>query len=64
MTSARQRCPDVAFIDGSQTVQLKSRISAVMLIVEDSTVTVKCRTAMNALFLYFSLCLSVIKEYF
>ena len=31
----------------------------VILIVEDSTVTVKCRTAIKALFLYFNSCLSV-----
>ena len=30
-----------------------------MLIVEDPTVTVKCRTAIKVLFLYFNLCLSV-----
>jgi hypothetical protein len=30
-----------------------------MLIIEDSTVTVKYRTAINALFLSFNLCLSV-----
>ena len=29
-----------------------------MLIVEDHTETVKCRTEMKALFLYFNLCLS------
>ena len=29
-----------------------------MLIIEDHTETVKCRTAMKALFLYFNLCLS------
>jgi hypothetical protein len=29
-----------------------------MLIVEDSTVTVKCRTAIKALFRFFNLCLS------
>jgi len=30
-----------------------------MLIVEDSTAAVKCRTAIKSLFLYFNLCLSV-----
>jgi hypothetical protein len=31
----------------------------VILLIEDPTVTVKCRTAIKALFLYFNLCLSV-----
>ena len=31
----------------------------VMLIVEDPTVTVNCRTAINALFLYLNVCLSI-----
>jgi hypothetical protein len=30
-----------------------------MLLIEDPTVTVKCRIAIKALFLYFNLCLSV-----
>jgi hypothetical protein len=33
-----------------------------MVIVEDHTVTVKCRTAIKGLFLYFSLCISVILD--
>jgi succinate dehydrogenase hydrophobic anchor subunit len=31
----------------------------VMFIIEDTTVTVKCRTAIKVMFLYFNLCLSV-----
>ena len=34
----------------------------VMLIIEDPTVTVKCRTAITTLFLYFKLCLSVMLD--
>jgi len=34
----------------------------VIPIIEDSTDTVKCRTAIKALFLYFNLCLSVMLD--
>jgi hypothetical protein len=33
-----------------------------MLIVEDATVTLKCRTVIKALLLYFNLCLSVMLD--
>jgi hypothetical protein len=94
MTQERQRCPDVAFIDGSKEYwsttghvpfYIQFRQSAnlgrvrfsygisrscdecqfrvwVMLIVEYPTVTVTCRTAIKALFLYFNLCLSVMLD--
>jgi hypothetical protein len=33
-----------------------------MLIVEESAMTVKCRTAIKALFLFFNMCLNVILD--
>jgi hypothetical protein len=43
--------------------QFRTRIAVwVRLILEDPTVTVKSRTAIKALFLYFDLCLNVILD--
>jgi hypothetical protein len=43
------------------TLQARARFT-LMLIIEDLTVTVKCRTAITPLFLYFNLCLNVILD--
>jgi len=58
------RCPDVAFIDKS--IEYRSTAGQgpfhthfkvwVLLIVEDPTMTVKCRSAIKALSLYLNLC--------
>ena len=60
MTSEPQRCRDVPFIDRNiKRVPLNWRLFhthfsiRVILTVEDPTVTVKCRTAIKVLFLYF-----------
>ena len=65
--NADYRYPDVAFICMSKEYcstadqgPFHSHFGIqVMLIVEDPTVTVKCRTAIQVLFLYFNLCLSI-----
>jgi len=54
----RQRCLDVA-------VSLNCKLGAVsrpflgMLLIEDPTVTMKCRTAIKVMFLHFNLCTGV-----
>ena len=69
MTPKQQRCQDVhvglAFIDKSNEYQslLQARVSftlilvGVILSIQDHIVTVRCRTAIKPLFLYFNLCL-------
>ena len=56
--SRRQRCLDVAFINSSrEAVSLRFKVLITgMLIIEDPTVNVECRTAIKWLFFYFNLC--------
>ena len=66
MTRERQRWPDLTFIYGGKEcssttvyVLFHAYLSVqVILIVEDPTMTVKCRTAIKPLLLYFNVCLS------
>ena len=70
MISERQRCLNIAFIQGSNEYRpcacwgpfhAHFRVW-VILIVEDPAGTVKCETASNALFLSFNLCFRVISH--
>ena len=62
-----QKCPDVTFTYGSKEYHSTADLMTfhshyrvwVLIIIEDPTVTVKCRTAIKVLFLYFNLCTCV-----